>query len=93
MNNLEIKQCCYVPLYNTNYFSLKLLNTKISLVNFVQIRLKVMPMVTMARNVGSKLSTLVCVFLSGNNHSVKVSSNSEPVPAGALLDYLVVTEN
>ena len=50
-------------------------------------------MVTMATNVGSKLSTLVCVFLSGNAHSVKVSSNSKPVPAWALLDYLVVTEN
>ena len=44
-------------------------------------------LVTMATNVDSKLLTIVFVFLSGTEHSVKVSSNSELVRAGALLEF------
>ena len=48
---------------------------------------KVISLVTMATNVDSKLLTIVFVFLSGTEHSVKVSSNSESVRAGALLEF------
>ena len=41
----------------------------------------------MATNVDSKLLTIVFLFLSGTDHSVKVSSNSESVRAGALLEF------
>ena len=44
-------------------------------------------LVTMATNVDSKLLTIVFLFLSGAGHSVKVSSNSESVRAGALLEF------
>ena len=40
---------------------------------------------TMATNVDRKLLTIV--FLSGTDHSVKVSSNFESVCAGALLEF------
>ena len=50
-------------------------------------------LVTMATNVDSKLLTIVFLVLSGTDHSVKVLSNSESVRAGALLEFLVVTEN
>ena len=43
-------------------------------------------LVTKATNVDSKLLTIVFIFLSGTDHSVKVSSNSESVRAGALLE-------
>ena len=41
----------------------------------------------MATNVDSKFLTIVFLFLSGPDHSVKVSSNSESVRAGALLEF------
>ena len=44
-------------------------------------------LVTMATNVDSKLLTIVFLFLSGTDHSVKVLSNSELVRAGALLEF------
>ena len=44
-------------------------------------------LVTMATNVDSKFLTIVFLFLSGPDHSVKVSSNSESVRAGALLEF------
>ena len=44
-------------------------------------------LVTMATNVDSKLLTIVFLFLSGTDHSVKVSSNSESVRARALLEF------
>ena len=43
-------------------------------------------LVTMATNVDSKLFTIVFLFLSSTDQSVKVSSNSESVCAGALLE-------
>ena len=61
-----------------------MLNSINSLVNFVQIWQKVISLVTMATNVDNKLLTIVFLFLSGTDHSVKVSSNSESVRA--LLD-------
>ena len=64
-----------------------MLNSINSLVNFVQIWQKVISLVTMATNVDSKLLAIVFLFLSGTNHSVKVSSNSESVRAGALLEF------
>ena len=64
-----------------------MLNSINSLVNFVQIWQKVISLVTMATNVDSKLLTIVFLFLSGTDHSVKVSSNSELVGAGALLEF------
>ena len=64
-----------------------MLNSINSLVNFVQIWQKVISLVTMATNVDSKLLTIVFLFLSGTDHSVKVSSNSESVRAGALLEF------
>ena len=63
-----------------------MLNSINSLVNFVQIWQKVISLVTMATNVDSKLLTIVFLFLSGTDHSVKVSSNSGSVRAGALLE-------
>ena len=44
-------------------------------------------LVTMATNIDSKLLTIVFLFLSGTDHSVKVLSNSESVRAGALLEF------
>ena len=64
-----------------------MLNSINSLVNFVQIWQKVISLVTMATNVDSKLLAIVFLFLSGTDHSVKVSSNSESVRAGALLEF------
>ena len=64
-----------------------MLNSINSLVNFVQIWQKVISLVTMATNVDSKFLTIVFLFLSGTDHSVKVSSNSESVRAGALLFF------
>ena len=64
-----------------------MLNSINSLVNFVQIWQKVISLVTMATNVDSKLLTIVFLFLSGTDHSVKVSSNSKSVRAGALLEF------
>ena len=64
-----------------------MLNSINSLVNFVQIWQKVISLVTMATNVDSKLLTIVFLFLSGTDHSVKVSFNSESVRAGALLEF------
>ena len=64
-----------------------MLNSINSLVNFVQIWQKVISLVTMATNVDSKFLTIVFLFLSGPDHSVKVSSNSESVRAGALLEF------
>ena len=65
----------------------KVPNSINSLVNFVQIWQKVISLDTMATNLDSKLLTIVFVFLSGTEHSVKVSSNSESVRAGALLEF------
>ena len=64
-----------------------MLNSINSLVNFVKIWQKVISLVTMATNVDSKFLTIVFLFLSGPDHSVKVSSNSESVRAGALLEF------
>ena len=64
-----------------------MLNSINSLMNCVQIKQKVISLVTMATNVDSKLLTIVFLFLSGTDHSVKVSSNSESVRAGALLEF------
>ena len=64
-----------------------MLNSINSLVNFVQIWQKVISLVTMATNVDSKFLTIVFLFLSGTDHSVKVSSNSESVHAGALFEF------
>ena len=64
-----------------------MLNSINSLVNFVQIWQKVISLVTMATDIDDKLMTIVFVFLSGTDHSVKVSSNSESARAGALLEF------
>ena len=48
---------------------------------------KVISLVTMATKVDSKLLTIVFLFLSGTDHSVKVLSYSESVRAGALLEF------
>ena len=64
-----------------------MLNSINSLVNFVQIWQKVISLVTIATNVDSKHLTIVFLFLSATDHSVKVSSNSESVRAGALLEF------
>ena len=64
-----------------------MLNSINSLVNFVQIWQKVISLVTMATNVDSKLFAIVFLFLGSTDHSVKVSSNSESVRAGALLEF------
>ena len=64
-----------------------MLNSINSLVNFVKIWQKVISLVTMAMNVDSKLLTIVLAFLSGTDHSVKISSNSESGRAGALLEF------
>ena len=53
-----------------------------SINSFVQIWQKVISLVTMATNVDSKLLTIVFLFLTGTDHSVKVSFNSESVCAG-----------
>ena len=44
---------------------------------FSQIWEKVMLVVTMATDVAIKIFTIIFLVLSGNDHSVKVSSNSE----------------
>ena len=67
-----------------------MLNSINSLVNFVQIWQKVIFLVTMATNVDSKFLTIVFLFLSGTDHSVKVSSNSESVRARDLLEFFGV---
>ena len=64
-----------------------MLNSINLFVNFVQIWQIVISLVTMATNVDSKLLTTVYLFLSGTDHSVKVSSNSESVRAGAPLEF------
>ena len=51
-----------------------MLNSINLLVNFVQIWQKVISLVTMATNIDRKLLTIVFLFLSGTDHSVKVSS-------------------
>ena len=48
---------------------------------------EVISLVTMATNVDSKLLTIVFLFLSGTDHSVKVLSYSESVRAGALFEF------
>ena len=47
---------------------------------------KMISLVSMATNVLSKLLTIVFLFLSVTDHSVKVSSDSESVRAWALLE-------
>ena len=64
-----------------------MLNSINSLVNFVQSWQKGFPWLPWQRNVDTKLLTIVFLFLSGADHSVKVSSNSESVRAGALLEF------
>ena len=43
-------------------------------------------LVTMATNIDSTFLTIVSVFLSSTDYSVQVSSNSESVRAGTLLE-------
>ena len=64
-----------------------MLNSINSLVNFVQSWQKVLSLVTMATDIDTKLLTIVFLFLRGTDHSVKISSNSESVRAGALLEF------
>ena len=45
---------------------------------------KVISLVTMATNVDRKLFIIVFIFLSGTDHSLKISPNSKSVRAGAL---------
>ena len=47
----------------------------------------------MATDEGIKIYTIIFIVLSGNDHSVKVSSNSEMGPGMALWDFLVLSEN
>ena len=51
---------------------------------FLKIWEKVMLVVTMATDVAIKIFTIIFLVLSGNDHSVKVSSNSE-VGSGTVL--------
>ena len=46
-----------------------------------------MLMVTMATDVAIKFFTIIFLVLSGNDHSVKVSSNSEVGSGTALWDF------
>ena len=48
---------------------------------------KVMLVVTMATDVAIKIFTIIFLVLSGNDHSVKVSSNSEVGSGTALWDF------
>ena len=57
---------------------------------FLKIWEKVMLVVAMATEVAIKSFTIIFLVLSGNDHSVKVSSNSEMGP-GQL--FLVLSEN
>ena len=57
---------------------------------FLKIWEKVMLVVAMATEVAIKIFTIIFLVLSGNDHSVKVSSNSEMGP-GQL--FLVLSEN
>ena len=57
---------------------------------FLKIWEKVMLVVAMATEVAIKIFTIIFLVLSGNEHSVKVSSNSEMGP-GQL--FLVLSEN
>ena len=57
---------------------------------FLKIREKVILVVAMATEVAIKIFTIIFLVLSDNNHSVKVSSNSEMGP-GQL--FLVLSEN
>ena len=57
---------------------------------FLKIWGKVMLVVAMATEVAIKFFTIIFLVLSGNDHSVKVSSNSEMGP-GQL--FLVLSEN
>ena len=54
--------------------------------NFDQIWQKVISLVTKATNIDSKLLAMIDIFLSGTDHSVKVSSNSKSVRAWALFE-------
>ena len=64
-----------------------MLNSINSLGNFVQLWQIVVSLVTMVTNFDSKLLTIVFLFLSGTDHSVKVPSNSESVHAGTLFEF------
>ena len=57
---------------------------------FLKILENVMLVVAMATEVAIKIFTMIFLVLSGNDHSVKVSSNSEMGP-GQL--FLVLSEN
>ena len=57
---------------------------------FLKIWEKVMLVVAMASEVAIKIFTIIFLVLSGNDHSVKVSSNSKMGP-GQL--FLVLSEN
>ena len=57
---------------------------------FLKIWEKVMLVVAMATEVAIKFFTIIFLVLRGNDHSVKVSSNSEMGP-GQL--FLVLSEN
>ena len=63
-----------------------MLNSIHSSVNFVQIKQKVISLVTKATKIDSKFLTIVDVFLGGTDHSVKVSSNFESFRAWALYE-------
>ena len=54
---------------------------------FLKIWGKVMFVVTMATNVAIKIFTIIFLVLSGNDHSVKVSSNSEVGSGTALWEF------
>ena len=54
---------------------------------FLKIWEKVMLVVTMATDVAIKFFTIIFLVLSGSDHSVKVSSNSEVGSGTALLEF------
>ena len=54
---------------------------------FLKIWEKVMLVVTMATDVAIKIFTIIFLVLSGNDHSVKVSSNSEVGSGTALWEF------
>ena len=54
---------------------------------FLKIWEKVMLVVTMATDVAIKFFTIIFLVLSGNDHSVKVSSNSEVGSGTALWEF------
>ena len=61
---------------------------------FSQIWEKVILVVAMATEEAIKIFTIIFLVLSGNDHSVKVSSNSEMGSGTVLLDFfLVLSEN